>query len=114
MRLRQDKAAAFRRGDDKEEPESIFRRHTESLTKAVLARAAIVISTCNNADTIPGGCFGPRLLVADECGQAIEVDVCVPLSRFADSLKSVVLGGDDEQLPPFVASDASNNEFYAQ
>src|SRR4051794_6200602 len=69
VRLRQNKAAAFRRGDDREEPECIFRRHTESLTKAVLARAAIIISTCNNAATIPGGCFRPRLLVADECGQ---------------------------------------------
>ena len=86
----------------------------ENLTKAVLAQAAIIISTCNNAATISGGCFRPCLLVADKYGQAIEVDVCMPLSYFADSLKLVVLGRDDEQLPPFVASDASNNEFYIQ
>jgi len=70
----------------------------ENLTKAVLAQAAIIISTCNNAATISGGCFRPCLLVADEYGQAIEADVCVPLSHFVDSLKSVVLDGDDEQL----------------
>jgi hypothetical protein len=98
----------------KEGESSRFRELTFLWEKRCLKEAEIVITTCNNAYTLNLEAFPANVIVLDECSQAIEPSALLPVVRFIKSLKLVILGGDDEQLQPFVISTIAKNEFQAQ
>jgi superfamily I DNA and/or RNA helicase len=54
------------------------------------------------------GAFDPDFLVCDESGQCLEGDHMIAMTM--PSIKAVILIGDQEQLPPTVVTEHSNNE----
>lgn len=98
----------------KEAESSRFRELTFLWEKRCLREAEIVITTCDNAYTLDPEAFPANIIILDECSQAIEPAALLPVVRFIKSLRLVILGGDDEQLQPFVISTPADNEFQAQ
>jgi superfamily I DNA and/or RNA helicase len=77
----------------------------------VLSRSKIVASTLSKTAQevlqVPGA-FDPDFLVCDESGQCLEGDHMIAMTM--PSIKAVILIGDQEQLPPTVVTEHSNNE----
>ena len=76
--------------------------------------AEIIITTCDNAYTLDPEAFSVNVIILDECSQAIEPAALLPVERFVKTLRLVILGGNDQQLQPFVISTAADNEFQPQ
>ena len=91
-----------------------MRQLTSKFARECLRQAHIVITTCDNAWTLDPDDFPAKILVLDECSQAIEPAALLPVVRFTKSLEQVILGGDDQQLQPFVLSGPGDNEFEPQ
>lgn len=91
-----------------------FKDLTFAWEKRCLNEAEIIITTCDNAYTLDAEAFGAKVVILDECSQGTEAAVLLPVERFIKTLKLVILGGDDQQLQPFVISTAAENEFHAQ
>jgi len=69
----------------------------------------IVFVTCNmSSNELPGRYFQPTVLYIDEAGQATDADIAIPLMRLKNDLQTVFLSGDNEQLPPIIVSEGSN------
>jgi hypothetical protein len=82
--------------------------------KRCLREVNIIVTTCDNAYTLDPEAFPANIIILDECSQAIEPAALLPVVRFIKSLELVILGGDDEQLQPFVMSTLADNEFQPQ
>jgi hypothetical protein len=82
--------------------------------KWCLNKAEIIITTCDNTYTLDPEPFGVNVIILDECSQTIEPAALLPVERFIKTLRLVILGGDDQQLQPFVISTAADNEFQPQ
>ena len=52
--------------------------------------------------------FQPQVLFVEEAGLASIADVAVPLAPYMESIKLVVMAGDQEQSPPFLPSAGAN------
>jgi regulator of nonsense transcripts 1 len=98
----------------KETEMSRFKELTFLWEKRCLNEAEIIVTTCDNAYTLDPEAFGASVVILDECSQATEPAALLPVERFIKTLKLVILGGDDQQLQPFVISTAAENEFQAQ
>jgi len=86
--------------------EQAWDRADDRMSHYVLTQAKVVFVTLNTAsheDLVAN--FKPSLLVVDQAASATEPDVLVPLMAFQKTLKGVILGGDDKQVPPVVYSD---------
>lgn len=66
---------------------------------------------CTNSSSAHGFLrkyYDPRALVSDEAAVTPLADCATPMGVFRDSLELIILGGDDQQQAPVVASKGSN------
>jgi regulator of nonsense transcripts 1 len=75
-----------------------------------LANAKVVITTCGSSGSQILRSFKPHLCLVDETSQFSEVECLAPFVTFYQSLSTIVLVGDHEQLKPTVTS-MEMNEF---
>jgi hypothetical protein len=98
----------------KETQLSRFKELTYLWEKRCLRETDIVVTTCDNSYTLDPDAFTASIVIVDECSQAIEPAALLPIIRFIKTLELVVLGGDDQQLQPFILSTTADNEFQPQ
>ncbi|KAI9787081.1 MAG: hypothetical protein M1839_003316 [Geoglossum umbratile] len=82
-------------------------KQLKEVSKSVFATASVVVTTCN------GGYgkeirqfYSPDVVIFDEAAQTDEPDTLIALTR--ESVKSIVLVGDANQLQPVVVSSLEN------
>ena len=103
------------RGQAALEAKQEWGRADTALGLHVISFVQVVFATCNSAGhgSLVDLGWQPTVLFIDECGQATEPDVIVPVAMYSASLHAIFMGGDDQQLPPVVSSKGAN-EFYDQ
>jgi hypothetical protein len=69
----------------------------------------IVFATCSSAmhETLVGR-FKPDVAIIDEAGQATIADACMAVESYKETITSIVLSGDPNQLTPVVTAPLSN------
>jgi hypothetical protein len=69
----------------------------------------IVFATCSSAmhETLVGR-FKPDVAIIDEAGQATIADACMAVEPYKETITSIVLSGDPNQLAPVVTAPLSN------
>ncbi|KAN0081110.1 P-loop containing nucleoside triphosphate hydrolase protein [Elaphomyces granulatus] len=98
------------RGLNVETNKMLQTRH-DRISRQVLSESKIVANTLSNSAQEMlhhPGAFDPDFLVCDEAGQCLEGDHMIAMTM--PSIKAVILIGDQEQLPPTVVTEHSNNE----
>ena len=85
-----------------------LKRCYESVLRKVISQCKVVAATLNaSGDENLKGYFAPYALLCDEAGQCLESDSMIPLTGYL-TLRTVVLIGDPDQLPPTVVSSREN------
>ncbi|KAF4537400.1 DNA helicase [Lasiodiplodia theobromae] len=83
---------------------------THDLAKAYLrSEVRVVFATCASScsDTL-FRFFQPQVVFVEEAGLASIADLAVPLAPYMESIKLVVMTGDQERPPPFLPSVGAN------
>jgi hypothetical protein len=80
------------------------------LNQWLLEETKVVFSTCNMAahETLAED-FKPDMIIIDEAGAALTMEMAIPIVTYRKSTKSVVLLGDHEQLAPNFVSGGQNS-----
>jgi hypothetical protein len=72
----------------------------------------IVFTTCASSCHDGLARFRPRVAIIDEAGQATIPDVCMACDRFKESIESLILSGDPNQLIPVITAKAANESLH--
>ena len=93
-----------------------LRRCYEKLLRRVVGQCKVVAATLNaSGDENLKYEFKPYALLCDEAGQCLEGDSMIPMTGYP-SLRTIILIGDPDQLPPTVISLSENEgaNFYGR
>ena len=87
----------------------LLRRCYENVLRLVIGKCKVVAATLNaSGDENLKIKFQPYALLCDEAGQCLEGDSMIPMTLYHESLRTITLIGDPDQLPPTVISSREN------
>lgn len=76
--------------------------------QAFVSQLKLVVCTNNTAGSEVVEYFQPTVLLMDEAGLSTPLDSMVPMATAINSIKQMILVGDNKQLKPFIVESESN------